>query len=155
MRNHYFPSDPSAPSPLRATVSRRVRFEEADPLGIVWHGRYASYFEDARECLGNAHGIGYADFFAQGYSIPLRRLIVDYLAPLTYPDEFIVEAILHWSAAMRLNYEFILRGQDGEVRATGCTVHLLVNDDMALQMTMPAFYRDFLDRWRAGGEGQP
>lgn len=146
----YFPSDPTAPAPLRASVSRRVRFEESDPLGVVWHGRYASYFEDAREKLGNLLGIGYSDFFAKGLSIPLRRFTVDYLRPLTYPEDFTVEALLHWSEAMRLNYEFILRGADGSVRATGCSVHLLVDESLSLQMTVPDFYRDFLDRWRSG-----
>ncbi|MYL84804.1 acyl-CoA thioesterase [Desulfovibrio aerotolerans] len=150
MRKKYFPLDPSAPPPLRATVARRVRFEEADPLGIVWHGRYASYFEDARESLGNSLGIGYVDFFAKGYSIPLRHLSVDFLSPLIYPEEFTVEAILHWTEAMRLNYEFVLRGPDQDIRATGCTIHLLVDSKLSLQMTMPIFYRDFLDCWRAG-----
>jgi acyl-CoA thioester hydrolase len=150
MRKSYFPHDPSAPGPLRATVARRVRFEEADPLGIVWHGRYASYFEDARESLGDGLGIGYRDFFARGLSIPLRRFTVDYLAPLAYPEEFTVDAVLHWSEAMRLNYEFALRGADGMLRATGASVHLLVDKSLNLQMTAPDFYREFLDRWRAG-----
>ncbi len=26
-----------------------VRFNEADPLGIVWHGNYIRYFEDGRK----------------------------------------------------------------------------------------------------------
>jgi hypothetical protein len=29
-----------------------VRFNEADPLGIVWHGHYIRYFEDGREAFG-------------------------------------------------------------------------------------------------------
>ena len=32
-----------------------VRFNEADPLGIVWHGHYIRYFEDGREAFGNMH----------------------------------------------------------------------------------------------------
>ena len=40
MRRPYFPFKQDAPEPLRAIVRRRVRFEEVDPLGIVWHGRY-------------------------------------------------------------------------------------------------------------------
>ena len=150
MRERYFPTDPSGPPPLRATVPGRVRFEEADPLGIVWHGRYASYFEDARECLGDRLGIGYTHFFSKGFSIPIRRFTVDYLSPLAYPSEFSIEAILHWSEAMRLNYEFIIRAHDQTICATGACVHLLVNRDMSAQLTMPDFYRDFLDRWRAG-----
>jgi len=155
MHEPYFPIDPSAPLPLRATVSRRVRFEESDPLGIVWHGRYASYFEDARERLGDKFGIGYMAFFSRGFSIPIRRFAVDYLSSLAYPAAFSTEAILHWSEAMRLNYEFVIRAKDGTVCATGCSVHLLVNRDMSVQLTMPDFYREFLDRWRAGEHGLP
>jgi len=152
MKERYFPNDPAAPPPLRVTVARRVRFEEADPLGIVWHGRYASYFEDARERLGDTFGIGYMAFFSRGFSIPIRRFTVDYLNPLAYPDELGIEAILHWSEAMRLNYEFIIRAR-GIVCATGCCVHLMVKRDgrdRAVQLTVPDFYREILDRWRAG-----
>jgi len=132
------------------TAARRVRFEEADPLGIVWHGCYASYFEDARERLGDRLGIGYLDFFSRGFAIPVRRLTVDYLRPLAYPDELCIEAALHWSEAMRLNYEFTITARGG-VCATGFCVHLLVGrDDRSIQLTMPDFYREFLDRWRAG-----
>lgn len=27
----------------------RVRFNETDPLGIVWHGNYITYFEDGEK----------------------------------------------------------------------------------------------------------
>ncbi|HQT98382.1 MAG TPA: hypothetical protein PK416_10990, partial [Thermodesulfobacteriota bacterium] len=33
----YFTDEEGAPAPLRETLSRRVRFEEVDPLGIVCH----------------------------------------------------------------------------------------------------------------------
>ena len=36
----YFPQSPSFPPVLMATSERRVRFEEADMLGMVRHGRY-------------------------------------------------------------------------------------------------------------------
>ena len=47
------------------TVSQqiRVRFNETDPLGIVWHGYYITYFEDGREAFGRQHGISYLDVF--------------------------------------------------------------------------------------------
>ena len=40
-----------APLPLTCTVPREVRFEEVDALNVVWHGRYPSYFEDARVAM--------------------------------------------------------------------------------------------------------
>ena len=48
-----------------------VRFNEADPLGIVWHGHYIRYFEDGREDFGKQFGIGYLDFYKNGLVIPV------------------------------------------------------------------------------------
>ena len=55
----YFPSSKEQPLPLRIQAKRRVRFEEVDSLGFVWHGRYPSFFEDARTALGDKYDIGY------------------------------------------------------------------------------------------------
>ena len=70
MRKPYFPRRVGDPPPLRILVQRRVRFEEVDPLGIVWHGRYPGYFEDARVALGSRYGIGYEDFIRHGVPVP-------------------------------------------------------------------------------------
>ena len=35
----------------------RVRFNETDVLGVVWHGNYIKFFEDGREAFGREHGI--------------------------------------------------------------------------------------------------
>ena len=35
-------------SKLSITSEIRVRFNETDPLGIVWHGNYITYFEDGK-----------------------------------------------------------------------------------------------------------
>ena len=48
-----------------------VRFNEADPLGIVWHGHYIRYFEDGRESFGKTHGLGYLDVYKLGYVTPV------------------------------------------------------------------------------------
>lgn len=52
MRKAYFRPVPGAPAPLCVTTQREVRFEEVDVMRIVWHGRYASYFEDGRVAPG-------------------------------------------------------------------------------------------------------
>ncbi len=92
MRTPYFAHREGDPPPLRTLVQRRVRFEEVDPMGIVWHGRYVGYFEDGRVALGSRYGIGYEDFFRFGVPAPIRQLQIDYLAPLRFGDEFTIEA---------------------------------------------------------------
>lgn len=146
----YFVDPKNAPEPLRLQVKRRVRFEEVDALGIVWHGRYASYFEDARSALGENYGIGYLDFYKNGIIAPIKKLHVDYHRPLIFPEEFSIEGILHWSDAARINYEFIIRDKKGSIVTTGYSVQVMLDKENNLYMVAPAFYQDFCRRWKAG-----
>jgi acyl-CoA thioester hydrolase len=146
----YFRAGKGAPAPLRIEVSRQVRFEEVDPLGIVWHGRYASYFEDARVALCDRYGIGYMDFFGHGVTAPIRKLHVDYFRPLRFRELFTIEGVLHWTEATRMNIEFILRNEARVVTTTGYSVQLMLDAGMNFLLVPPPFYREFIDRWRGG-----
>ena len=43
---------------LSVTKSFDIRFSEVDSMGVVWHGNYAKYFEDAREEFGRKYDLG-------------------------------------------------------------------------------------------------
>ncbi len=148
MNKPYFPRSEDGVAPLRCTVSRRVRFEEVDALGIVWHGRYASFFEDARAALGARYGIGYMDFFSEKILVPIKILHVDYHLPLTFDESFTIEAVLHWSEAARLNHEYILRNKKGDITTTGYTVQLMLDANGEVLVIPPPFFRDFCNRWK-------
>lgn len=150
MSRAYFPRQEGAPTPLSVTVERQVRFEEVDPLNIVWHGRYPSFFEDARVAFGEKFGIGYMDCYAQGILTPIKKMHLDYFRPLRFQERFTIEGILHWSAAARLNFEFIIRNQAQEIATTGYTVQMLLDPGMNIMLIPPPFVQDFLDRWEKG-----
>ena len=150
MRKQYFPSIKNAPSPLRVTVERRVRFEEADPLAIVWHGRYASYLEDARNAIGEKYGIGYMDFHRNGVITPVRVMHIDYHLPLGLNEIFTIEGILHWTDAARINLEYIIRNREGLISTTGYSVQVFLDRGNELLLIHPPFYREFREKWRAG-----
>ncbi len=146
----YFTSRGDDPAPLRAETQRRVRFEEVDSIGIVWHGRYASYFEDARDALGERYGIAYMDFYTNGILVPIRKLHADFHRPLRLREEVTVEAALHYSEAARINYSFVVRDSAGKVATTGYSVQMMLDTDLNLCMLPPAFYAEFLRRWKQG-----
>jgi len=150
MNKPYFRTQPGQPAPLSVAVPRTVRFEEVDPLGIVWHGRYPSYFEDARVALGQRFGIGYLDFYNAGVVAPIKKMHVDYHRPLVFEEPFTIEGILHWNEAARMDFEFILRNADGQVTTTGYTVQMMMDRANILLLVPPPFYREFCDRWRSG-----
>ena len=67
---------------LTERITTRVRFDEVDALGIVWHGNYVKYLEDGREAWGRKYGIPYMTIYREVKSglqapIALRRTLCD------------------------------------------------------------------------------
>jgi len=152
-RQAWVESVPGAPPPICVTVLRRVRFEEVDSLGVVWHGHYPSYFEDARVVLGRKYGIGYDAFYTNRTPSPIRELHFDYKLPLKFEEEVSIEAILHWSEAASLTHEYVIRKADGRVATTGYSIQLMLDEDFELLIVAPPFFQDFCRRWKAGELG--
>ncbi|MDR2462512.1 MAG: acyl-CoA thioesterase [Verrucomicrobiales bacterium] len=154
MKHHaYFKTAAETPPPLTLSITRAVRFDELDPLSIVWHGRYASWFEEARMALGDHYGFGYLDFFNHGVTIPLKKFHADFNRPLTLGLPYRVTARLCWNEAARLDYEFAIHNADGELMSTGYSVHLMIDRAQGVLVAKPPFFEDFCRRWRRGEVG--
>src|SRR6187551_164197 len=94
---------------LTVETEIHVRFNEADPLGIVWHGHYIRYFEDGREAFGAQFGLGYLDVYKQGFTIPVVKIDCDYKRSLIYGDKVIIETTYWNCEAAKLIFTYRLR----------------------------------------------
>lgn len=122
-----------------------VRFNEADPLGIVWHGHYIRYLEDGREAFGNMHGIGYLEVYKLGFVIPVVSVQCDFKRSLRYGDRVMVETkyIPTEAAKMKFTYR-LFNAETGELVATGSSVQVFLSkDDSVLQLANPPFFEDW------------
>ena len=138
------------PAPLSHTVERTVRFEEVDSLGVVWHGYYPSYFEDARVALGDVYGFGYIDFYNARVIAPVKQMGIDYVTPLRFAQKCRITATLHWNDAARINLSYMIHDCSGTLLATGYTVQLFLAADQSLFMVKPDFYQNFCKLWESG-----
>ena len=122
-----------------------VRFNEADPLGIVWHGHYLRYFEDGREAFGKAHGISYLECYNHGIAVPVVSVHCDYSKPLRYGDIVIVQATYVNCAAAKMMFDYkIFEASKRTLVAKGSSVQVFVDlKSFQLQLTLPAFFEDW------------
>ncbi|GIK53717.1 MAG: acyl-CoA thioesterase [Planctomycetaceae bacterium] len=148
------------PAPLTHTTRVTVRFKEADALGIVWHGNYVTYLEDARQELGVRIGLSYEDFLDQGYFAPLVDLKIQYKAPARYGDKLDVTATMHYADVPKLvtSYE-LRRARDGMLLATAETTQVLTTRQGELVLNFPPFFDKVRQAWLRGeikgGAAQP
>lgn len=149
-RGTYFPVDEKAPAPLSAKCERRVRFEEVDGLGMVWHGRYPSYLEDGRIAFGDVYGLRYQSFMENSTVAPIVQMHLDYCQPLRFDEKIRIESQLHWSDAARLNFSYSIYNGKGQLAATGYTVQLMMEPDGTILLVLPDWLADFRRQWKDG-----
>lgn len=131
---------------LSSQLEFKIRFNEVDPLGIVWHGHYIRFFEDGREAFGAQHGLAYMDIYRQGFVAPIVNINCNYKKSLEYGDVAIVETtyINHPAAKILFNYKIFLAGSM-EVIAEGSSVQVFLDSqNRQLQLVTPAFY----EKWK-------
>jgi acyl-CoA thioester hydrolase len=123
----------------------QVRFNEADPLGIVWHGHYVRYFEDGREAFGQHHGLSYLDVYKRGFVIPVVSVQCDFKKSLRYGDKVIVETKYISSDAAKLKFTYrLFNAASGELVATGSSVQVFLDkEDSVLQLSNPPFFEEW------------
>lgn len=87
-------------------VQLKVPFHHCDPLSVVWHGRYAEYFEVARTELFTSVALDVPAIRELGYKMFITDLRCRYMFPLHYGDDFEVKATIRESTPfIRVSYE--------------------------------------------------
>ena len=150
VKKHYFPEDATQPQPLTVVTERRVRFEEVDSLGMVWHGRYPSYFEDGRIAIGDAYGLSYQTFMDNKIAAPIVQMHLDYKSPLRFDEIMVIETTLHWTDAAKLNYSYLITNKNGVHVTSGYTVQLFTAVNGTVMLVIPEWLEEFRRKWQEG-----
>jgi acyl-CoA thioester hydrolase len=127
------------------TVSEeiRVRFNETDPLGIVWHGYYITYFEDGREAFGRHHGISYLEIADSGYTTPIVKSTCEHKLSLRYGDVIRIETTIVDTPAAKMIFRYRIFDAKNEIACTGETVQVFLDNQGELMLTNPPFFEEW------------
>ncbi|MEX2349722.1 MAG: acyl-CoA thioesterase [Flavobacteriaceae bacterium] len=130
------------------TVSKeiRVRFNETDPLGIVWHGNYITYFEDGREAFGRHHGISYLNVKENGYTTPIVKSVCEHKLPLRYGEIATIETSFINTPAAKMIFQYTILNQQNQVVCTGETIQVFLDKNDSLVLNNPPFFQTWKDK---------
>ena len=127
---------------LKSRIQLKVRFNECDPLQIVWHGNYLKYFEDGREDFCIQHGISYLDMKQHGFATPIVKSSCEHKLPLQYGDTFIVETSFQPVDAAKLVFNYKIF-KEGKLVCVGETIQVFLNENQELVLINPPFFLDW------------
>ena len=118
---------------LVADIEFDVAFHDVDMVGVVWHGHYLRYLENARWALMNRLDYGLDRMLASGYAWPIVDLQAKYLKPARFGERLRARAsLVEWEHRLAVNYLLtdvadgtrILRARTVQVAVDGRTGEL-------------------------------
>lgn len=126
---------------LQVEKQIEVRFSEVDLMGVVWHGSYMMYLEDAREEFGARYGLSYTRYIEENIMVPVVEMKLNYKSPLKYGMKPVVRITYRPvdSAKIVFDYE-IYDSVTGTVCLTAHSVQVFMDKNYNLLWYCPDFY---------------
>ncbi|WP_379139058.1 acyl-CoA thioesterase [Paenibacillus sp. sgz500958] len=134
------------------TTTLRVRYQETDQMGVVYHANYLNWFECGRTEMLRQLGFTYRELENRGVLLPVTSADLQFKSPARYDDIIVVYARLTTFSALRVVFEYEIRRQPaeagigngllskpshpsesassaGELLVTGSTSHVWLNEE--------------------------
>lgn len=90
---------------LSAELTLITSFQDADPMGVIYHGNYFRFFEEVRRLLMEKINYNYRDMIESGYAWPVIDSYVKYVRPIPFNHEIRITAKLtDWENYLRVDY---------------------------------------------------
>ena len=120
------------------SIEIKVRYCETDQMGLVHHGSYINYFEEARIAWISNLGFSYSEMEKTGIILPVSKLNVNYLRPAYFDDDLLISVELAELPSSRLIFNYTIKNKD-EVVVTGVTVLAFLNKDTKKPVKCPDY----------------
>ena len=128
----------------------KVHPHHTDYAGVVWHGTYLTWMEEARVEALRSLGIEYADLVAMGCELPVVDLSIRYHRSLKMGAEAIIRTRMMEMHGIRINWEYEIQSIDRTTTHVTAQVTLVAVDieKGKILRQLPAEIKDALKRTR-------
>ena len=92
----------------------RAQPHHTDYAGIVWHGSYIAWMEEARVEYLRSLGVDFANLVAMGCDLPVVDLSIRYHRALPLGTTAIVRTRMENLDGVRLNWDYKIHALDGQ-----------------------------------------
>lgn len=125
----------------------KVRYQETDQMGVVYHANYLVWFEVGRTDFIDELGLSYAKMEEAGVVSPVTHVEIDYKQPIHYGKNAYVETWLDHYDGLRTRYAYQVTNHKGEVAVTGTTDHVVVKKENFRPISIRRKFPDWHERY--------
>jgi len=106
----------------------RVYPHHTDYAGVVWHGTYIQWLEEARIEYLRSLGLDYSELVALGCELPVVDLSLRYHYFLRLGDEAVLRTRMNEMSGVRMHWDYQIQSLDRETQYLTATVTLVAVD---------------------------
>ena len=128
--------------------SIRVRYAETDQMGVVHHGNYPTFLEEARTAWLREMGISYKKMEASGIGLPITSVSVKYKKSALYDDVLTIKTILSKIPNVRLEFDYEIYNEAEELLVTAKTELVFINMQTKRPMKAPDYFLEALEKFK-------
>ncbi|MEY3983020.1 MAG: hypothetical protein RL160_577 [Bacteroidota bacterium] len=129
------------------THTVRVRYGETDRMGLVYHGDYAQYLDEARTEMLRSRGITYREIEAQGILMPVRELRIRYQKGSTYDTLIHIHLSIQEKPHTRMQVHYRCVNEQDEAVCTAFTELIFVQADKGKPIACPEWIYQHFPEW--------
>ena len=108
-------------------IERAVLPQHTDHAGVMWHGSYLAWLEEARVDALLRAGLAYSDLSERGLELPVISLKIDYRQALLHGESVRVESWVLPQQGVKLPWRSTFLKNDGSLAAEAHVELVLVD----------------------------
>jgi len=132
-------------------IRKEVMPQHTDHAGVLWHGYYLNWLEEARIDALFKVGIKYTDLIKDGYEMPVVSIEIKYKSPILHGEEILIESefVINESPRIKINSNFI--GRNNIITTSSSIDLVLINkENFSIVRKKPKFFLEALNKLKNG-----
>ena len=132
-------------------IRKEVMPQHTDHAGVLWHGYYLNWLEEARIDALFKVGIKYIDLIKDGYEMPVVSIEIKYKSPIFHGEEILIESefVINESPRIKINSNFV--GRNNIIKTSSSIDLVLINkENFSIVRKKPKFFLEALNKLKNG-----
>ena len=132
-------------------IRKEIMPQHTDHAGVLWHGYYLNWLEEARIDALSKVGIKYIDLIKDGYEMPVVSIEIKYKSPILHGEEILIESefVINESPRIKINSNFI--GINNIITTSSSIDLVLINkENFSIVRKKPKFFLEALNKLKNG-----
>ena len=132
-------------------ISKEVLPQHTDYAGVLWHGYYFNWLEEARLDALSKVGFRYLDLIKDGYEMPVISIEIKYKSPIFHGEVILIESRFLINETPRINIKSNFISTNNSIKTSSSIDLVLINkENFSIVRKKPEFVLEALNKLKNG-----